>query len=104
MSARAPEKPIIAARPRILDTGLSAHALGDMVVDAAARLELVDLMLGEIADLKPVRARHLARHRLEAAGDELGEGRLAVAVLAEEADAVVVGQREVDAAMTARPS
>ena len=61
---------------------LSAHALGDMVVDAAAGFKLIDLMLGEIADLKTVRARHLARHRLEAAGDELGEGRLAVAVLA----------------------
>ena len=62
--------------------GLSAHALGDMVVDAAAGFELVDLMLGEIADLKTVRARHLARHGLEPSGDELGEGRLAVAVLA----------------------
>src|ERR1700729_2424401 len=77
--------------------GLSAHALGDVLVDAPARFEFVDLMLGEIADLKTVRARHLARNRLEAAGDELGEGRLPVAVLAEEADAVVISKREVDA-------
>ena len=97
VAARAPEKPIIAARPRIFDSGCATHALGDMVVDAAAGLELVDLMLGEIADLKLARARHPARHRLEPPGDQFGEGRFAVAVRAEEADAVVVGEREVDA-------
>ena len=52
-------------------------------------LEVLDLVLGEEADLEPARAGQLARHRLQPAGDQLGEGRLAVAVAAEEGDAVV---------------
>ena len=97
MSARGPEKPIIATRPRIFDFGLAPHPLGDVGVGRAARLEVVDLMLGEKADLEPVRPHHLPAHGREPAADELGEGRLAVAVGAEQADAVVVGQREIDA-------
>ena len=36
---------------------LAAHALRDVSIGRSARLELVDLMLGEIADLKPVGAK-----------------------------------------------
>ena len=53
------------------------------------RLELVHLVLGEIGDLEPLAAAHLAAHRLEVAGEQLGEGRLAVAVDADQRDAVV---------------
>ena len=76
---------------------LSTHPLGHVIVDAAARFKLVDLMLREIADLKTVCAHHLSRQRLKASGDELRESRLAVAILAEKADAVVIGKREIHA-------
>ena len=52
-------------------------------------LEVLDLVLGEEADLEAARADQLARHGLEPAGDQLGEGALAVAVAAEQRDAVV---------------
>ena len=50
MSARAPEKPTHRRAAADFGYGLSAHTLGDMLVDAAAQFELIDLMLGEIAD------------------------------------------------------
>ena len=59
-------------------------------------IEVVDLVLREKADLQLRRAADLAVHRLEPAGDELGEGRLAVAVGAEQADSVVVGDDEAE--------
>ncbi len=43
----------------------------------------------EVADLKPLGAHHLPGLRRQATGDELREGRFAVAVRAEERDAIV---------------
>ena len=60
-----------------------------MIVDALRRNELVELMLREIRDLKPLGARDRAVERREPAGEQLRDGRLAVAVGAEQRDAVV---------------
>ncbi len=65
------------------------HQLAHMVGGAGRGIELVELVLGEIGDPDPVRARHLAGERREASGQKLGQRRLAVAVGAEERDAVV---------------
>ena len=92
VSARAPEKPICAARPRILASGAPRMRLRDMAIGRAAGFEIVDLMLGEKADVELVGAHHFAAHRREAPADQFGEGRLAVAVGAEQADAIVVGR------------
>ena len=70
----------------------AAHALGDMGVGRAAGVEIVDLMLREEADVQLVGAHHLAAHRRQTPADQFGEGRFAVAVGADEADAVVVRQ------------
>ena len=83
--------------PADLRFRLPAHALGDMAVGRAARGQVVDLVLGEEADLELVRPHHFAAHRRQPPTDELGEGRLAVAVRAQEPDPVVVRERQVDA-------
>ena len=53
------------------------------------RLEVLDLVLGEEADLEAAGTDQLAGHGLQAPGDQLGERGLAVAVAAQERDAVV---------------
>ena len=55
-------------------------------------------MLGEVADVDFVGAEDIARQRLQASGDQLGEGRFAVAVLAEQRDAVVVVDAQIEVA------
>ncbi len=52
------------------------------------RAQLLDLVLGEVADLQRLRGEALARARRERPGDALQQRRLARAVGAEEADAV----------------
>ena len=59
--------------------------------------QLLDLMLGEIADPQLGRADHLAGERRELAGEQLGEGRLAVAVGAEQRDPVVRVEAQIEA-------
>src|SRR5258708_12281058 len=61
-------------------------------------------MLGEMRGLELVGPRHLAGDRRQGAGEELGQGRLPVAVRAEERDAVVGvdAQREPPQHRTAR--
>ena len=52
-------------------------------------IQLVGLVLGEIPYLQLARAAQLTVHRLQAAGQQLRHGRLAVAVGAEQRDALV---------------
>ncbi len=74
-----------------------AHHRADVVVGALPRVQFVELVLGEIGDLEIVRTLEPAAEGVESAGDQLGEGRLAVAVGAEQRDAVVVVDPEVEA-------
>jgi hypothetical protein len=53
-------------------------------------MQFVELMLREIGDVELGRAHDAAFLGLEPFGDQLGEGGLAVAVRAEQRDAVVV--------------
>ena len=53
-------------------------------------------MLREKADLQLGRAHNVAAHRLQAPRQQLRECRLAVAIGAEQADAVVVREREIE--------
>ncbi len=53
------------------------------------RVELVELMLGEIGGLELVGARHPPGEGRQAAAKELGQSRLAVAVSAEQGNAIV---------------
>ncbi len=61
-----------------------------MGVGAVTCIELVELMLGEIADLQFLGACDLAGHRRQAAGEQLHQRRLAVAVGAEQRNAIIV--------------
>ena len=61
----------------------------DVLERALLGHQILDLVLGEEADLETAGADQLAGHGLQPAGDQLGEGRLAVAVAAEQRDAVV---------------
>ena len=65
-----------------------------MVVGVFLGPQLVELVLGEDRDLELRRDRHRAGIGLQPPGDQLGEGRLAVAVGAEQRDAVVVVDAE----------
>ena len=68
---------------------LVRHLLLHVAEGRAVHVEFVDLVLGEIADAQLGRAHDAAAHGFEALRDQLGEGRLAVAVLAEQGNAVV---------------
>ncbi len=85
-----------------LGLGSVGHQVADMVVGRPGGLQLVELVLGEIGDLQPVQAAEAAAHRLEPAGEQLGEGRLAVAVDADQGDAVVVSSRRLRPRSTGR--
>ena len=94
VSARVAGKADLRGAGADLRLGRAAHPLARRGCRACRRtIELVDLVLGEKADLELVGARISAGHRREAPAEQLGEGRLAVAVGAEQADAVVVGER-----------
>ena len=67
-----------------------------MVVGRRLRVQLVELVLGEVADVDALGAKDVAARALELAGDQLGERRLAVAVLAEQRDAVVLVDAQVE--------
>ena len=60
-------------------------------------LELVDLVLGEVADAELRRGDLAPGHRRQPVGEELRQRRLALAVLAEQRDAVVLVDAEVEA-------
>jgi hypothetical protein len=83
--------------PDRLATGVFAASPGNPIVPARGGIELVQLVLGEIRDREPVGAGDAALARREPAGDQLGERRLAVAVGAEQRDAVVVVDPQGDA-------
>lgn len=68
-----------------------------MLERAFVGAQLIELMLGEVADLKPLASAKLARHRGEVADDALDERGLARAVDAENADALARADRERDA-------
>ena len=60
-------------------------------------------MLGEIADIDLLRAKHMARKRRKFSGDELRERRFAVAVLTQQRDSVVVVDAQIEAAQDGSP-
>ena len=72
-----------------LRLGGLGHQVEHVLVGRLAGGQVVHLVLGEIADHDLVGGVAPARHRREAPGDQLGERALAVAVGAEQADAVV---------------
>ena len=78
--------------------GCLRHQIADVVVGRPLRLQLVELVLGEIGDVQPVQAAEAAAHGRQPAADQLGQRRLAVAIGAEEPDAVVVVEAQVEAA------
>ena len=61
-----------------------------MIVGASILVELIELMLGEIADLERRRARDRAVLGREPAGQQFDQRGFAVAVGAEQRDAVVI--------------
>ena len=65
------------------------HQHAHMLDGAFVRAQLIQLMLGEEGDLQLGGAGHLAGQRCQTAGNQLGEGGLAVAVGAEQGDAVI---------------
>src|ERR1043165_6982228 len=65
------------------------HEPAHVRVGTAGAVEFIELMLREVADRKPIGTHHLPGLRCQSAGDELRDGRFAVAVRAEERDAVV---------------
>ena len=54
------------------------------------RAELVELVLGEIADVNALCAIYIPRKRFELAGNKFCKRRFAIAVLAEQGDAIVL--------------
>ena len=60
-----------------------------MVDRGLGRHQLIGLVLGEVADLQLRAAAELAGQRLQPASEQLGERGLAVAVGAEQGDAVI---------------
>ena len=68
-----------------LRLGRLRHQLEHVLVGRLPAGEIVELVLGEIADLDASGAERLPAMRREPAGDQLGEGALAVAVRAEQA-------------------
>ncbi len=65
------------------------HLRGEMLIGSFLRVHLVKLMLREEADLELARFLHLPGFGFEPAGDQLGEGRLAIAVGTQKRDAVI---------------
>ena len=61
------------------------------------RHELLDLMLGKIADAQFAASNERAAHRLELAGEEPSQRGLAIAVAADERDAVVGIDAQIEA-------
>ena len=59
-------------------------------------VQLLDLILGEVADLHLARRRHAALHRGELCGEQAGERGLAVAVAAKQRNPVVGIEPEVE--------
>ncbi len=96
VSERSPEKPARAQAGAHLGLRLVRHETAQVLVDALGRAQFVELVLGEIGDLQLVGAHEAPRHRLQPVRDELEEGRLAVAVGAEQADPVVVVDAQVE--------
>ena len=76
------------AGPRLRDRYVG-HPRRHVVVGGGIGVEFVDLMLGEIGHVHLGRRSHLALQRREPPADELAESGLAVAVGAQQRDAVV---------------
>ena len=87
--------PALAGKPDRADTaahlgfGRIRHQLADVVVGRTVEIELVDLMLREIADRESFGARDPAGEGLQLVGQQLDQRRLAIAVEAQQRDAVV---------------
>ena len=79
------------------------HQGEHVLIGRAGRRQVVHLVLGEIADGRACRTPARPAMRREPAGDQLGERGLAVAVGAEQADAVVVVEAQVEAAQHRPP-
>ena len=72
------------------------HSAADDLQRRVGGIERLDLVLVEPADLQLLPARMIAGLNVKRAGDHLGEGRLAGAVDAQQADAVVDVQPQVE--------
>ncbi len=80
-----------------LRLGRVRHQQADVIVGGEGGLQFVELVLGEIGDVEAVQPAQLAVHGAELAGEQLRQRRLAVAVRAEEPDAIVVIDAEIEA-------
>ena len=78
------------------------HLAADDLQRGVPGIERLDLVLVEPADLDAPVAVHVPRERRQRAGDQLGEGRLARAVDAQQADAVVGVEAQVEPAQHRR--
>ena len=81
------------------DLGLvrSRHQRGHVAVGGSRDVQFLDLVLGEIADAQLARHAHAALHRFQTLGQQLDQGRLAVAVGPDQGDAVVHVDAQVEA-------
>ena len=70
---------------------------------ASRRVQLVDLVLGEVADAQLRRGDLAPGHRRQPVGEQLRQRRLALAVLAEQRDAVVLVDPQVEPAQHRPP-
>ena len=82
----------------LLRFGLVRHQVGDVIVSGTLRVQLVELVLGEIAEGQLLRCPAFARERVEPSAEQLGQRGFAVAVRAEQADAVVGVQPQIEIA------
>jgi hypothetical protein len=96
-SAAAPENPMAPARANPGFRRLR-HQRTQVVVRARLRIELIELMLGEIGGIQLVGAGDPAGHGRQAPGQEFRERRFAVAVGPDQRDAVVIIDAQVEPA------
>ena len=73
------------------------HQPAHMFERRVLAVQLLDLILGEIADAQLAGRGHRAFHRRQLGGEQAGERGLAVAVAAEQGDAVVRVEAQVEA-------
>ena len=74
------------------------HQCGHMAVGRAFGIEIIHLMLGEKAHLHFGGTLDLAGHGLQTPRHQLGEGGFAIAISAEQADAVIIGDKQIQPA------
>ena len=78
--------------------GLQRAQAGDVLERSLVEMQLVDLVLGEIADAEFGRGDLAPGHRVETVGEQFRQRRFALAVRAEQRDAVVLVDAQVETA------